>query len=303
MELLTLEELENLEEFVALPIGLGKKIGSLNGLDFYSSEKLQLRFLETMRLNGRLKPVFPVLERLVKKDKITPAFINKNIFRYLSYRFGPRVSTKNIAGMYIPDQKRIIILMDNNTKLGFTNNDFIALLTMHEAVHMAAQENPSGFMSTFRGDLEDYYFEVFKNIFSLKIKKKPKEIKDVVQYIFKKIEMRKKMSSKLFINYFNMLVNTFSKYTNLERDKFEIAVRDWVVCVKLFWTNPMVVYRNSKTFAHVLGPLAHAYKTLWGKVPQENFFVQEIGTPSEIIAVRSEILLDSKTYKVFKLIK
>jgi len=303
MQLLNTYDLEKLEEFMAMPIGM-KKIGNFFGKDIYTSDKLKERFLVSSSVNGRTKPVSNSIRKLVDKEKLIPAFINKDIFSYFKYKWGDRANIHSAAAMYLFKEKKIIILMDNNISYGFANNDFISLLILHEGMHMAASLYPSAFISIFQNDLEDFYFDIFKNIFSLKGDSKPKEIKKIVKYLFNtEMSFNKKVDSKIFVNYFNILTSSLSKYTTLEKDVFNKNVRDWVVCGKLYYSNPMIVYNNARSFMHILNPIARAYKTVWGSAPEGNFFVQEILVPSEIISIRSEIKLDSNIYKAFKLIK
>lgn len=304
MQLYSLDEMgileSQLEEFFTLPIGM-EQVATYKGSKMYTSDKLKSKFLKAMEKNGRAKAITPIMKKMIDNNTFIPAYINKNLFQLLAYRFGPDMHKKHIAGFYSLDYKVIILIIDNNTKWGFTSDDFMALLAIHEGMHMAAYVKKSQFVSIFLNDLADYYYEVFKMILSLK--ERPKEMKDIAKYIFYTIEVgRLKARDAMYTDYFNFLVKTLGKYSTLKKDEFETGVRDWVVCLKIYWTNPMVLYRNARTFAHILRPLGYAYKTLWGKTPDFNFFVQELGVPSEVIAVRSEILLDSKTYKCFRLL-
>ncbi len=304
MQLLNIDEMElfnkRLDEFFTLPSGL-EQVATYKGSKMYTSDKLKSKYIKAMEKNGRTKAITPILQKMMDKGTFIPAYINKNVFKLMAYRFGPDTSRKHIAGFFSLDYKVIILIIDNNTKWGFTSDDFMALLTVHEGMHMAAFTQKAKFISIFLDDLANYYYEVFKEIFSLK--DRPKKMKDIVKYIFYKIEAgRIDNRDKMYVEYFEYLVKNLSKHTSLEKNAFEKLARDWVVCIKLYWSNPMIVYRNRRTFAHILNPIARAYKTVWGKIPPYNFFVQEIGVPSEVIAVRSELVLDSKTYTCFRLL-
>lgn len=314
---------QNINELFVLPIGMEHVI-TLDGEKFYSSNGLRVRFIEAMTKTGRAKPIISVLKNLTLRESIIPCFTTKNLFQLVRSKWKHRKikTAYNIIGFYIHHYKKIVLIMDANIKGGFetgetlkkqdksfidnlkwgvANDDWMAMLVIHEGMHKLALEQPSKFMSIFSSVLSDYYTDLFTRLLSLK--SKPKEMDKVVKYIFYKVEHGHSMRNEVILAYYNFLKDTFRKYSTLNDEQFERVIRDYVVTWKIYSKSPGVLKQNTQKFHHILQPLGQSYKNVFGKSPIGVFHIQEIAFPSEVIAVRSEILLDSKTYRAFSFLK
>jgi len=288
---------QELKELFVLPFGL-KKIATLDGLDLFGSDRLNKSFVKTMSKTGRGKAIASTIESMIAKQQFLPAFVSKNIFALIKRKVFPGGLPKGIMGFYSLRHKVIMLCLDNNIKFGFANDDWMARLTIHEGMHKMASEHSSAFMSFFKKDLEDYYAALFTRLFSLKTR--PKEMDKIVKFIFFKVEQGQKWhDNSVIMSYYKMLQTTLKKYTTLPDEAFEGMVRDYIVTWKVYVKAPYLLFQNIQKYAHILRPIAYAYKDVYGKFVNRNFYIQEIGIPSEVIAIRSEIKGDSLTYKAF----
>lgn len=288
-----------LNELFALPIGM-RHVITLDNQKLYSSDKLKHKFVIALSKTGRGKPIATVVDNMIKKGEFIPAFVSKSLFKLIKNKVFPGGSKTRI-GFYAFKHKLIVICMDPNISWGFASNDWIAKLTIHEGMHKCAIEKSSAFFSIFRNELEDYYSALFQRIFSLK--EQPKEISKIVKFLFFKCEKSNPFSNSTIMSLYKMLQNNLKKYTTLKPEEFENMLRDYIVTWKVYSKNPMILEQNIKKFIHIIRPLAYSYKDVFGKLVTDNFYVQEIMIPSEIIAIRSEIKPDAKTYKAFLLLK
>lgn len=288
-----------LNELFALPIGM-KHVITLDNQKLYSSDKLKHKFVIALSKTGRGKPIAAVVDSMIKKGEFIPAFVSKSLFKLIKNKVFPGDSKKGV-GFYAFKHKLIVICMDQNISWGFASNDWIAKLTIHEGMHKCAIEKSSIFFSIFKDDLENYYSSLFQRIFSLK--EKPKEISKIVKFLFFKCEKSNPYSNTTIMSLYKMLQNNLNKDTTLNPEEFENMLRDYIVTWKIYSRNPNILSQNINKFIHIIRPLAYTYKDVFGKLVTDNFYVQEIMIPSEVIAVRSELKADAKTYKAFSLLK
>lgn len=288
-----------LNELFALPVGM-KHVITLDNQKLYSSDKLKQKFVDTLFKTGRGKPIATIVDNMIRKKEFIPAFVSKSLFKLIKNKVFPG-NIKQSFGFYAPKRKLIVICMDQNISWGFANDDWLAKLTIHEGMHKCAVERSSLFFSTFRSELERYYSAVFQKIFSLE--EEPKEISKIVKFLFYKCEKTNPYSNTTIMSLHKILQTDLKKYTTLKPEEFENLLRDYIVAWKIYSRNPQILSQNIKRFVHVIRPLIYAYKDIFGGLVTENFYIQEIMIPSEVIAIRSEIKPDAKIYKAFSALK
>ena len=130
-----LTEKELLKELFAVPIN-PKLVAVLDDkLKLYSSKILIDKYKMALAKNSNTAPSYKFLDRMIDKQLLTPTYLTKGLFSFSFMKvFGHDM--EGINAFYTPDQNRIFILIDNNTTFGFSSNDWIGRLTIHECMHM-----------------------------------------------------------------------------------------------------------------------------------------------------------------------
>ncbi len=293
----------SLDEVFVVPTGL-KVVARLDGQDLYGSEKLNQTFLKALKKSGRTKDSIDKLNSLVQRGMIVPCFLHKSLIRFIARKvFAPK-SEKAVFAFYEPVKvKKIFILLDNNVNfLTYVSKDLIALVTVHELIHMFAGRKPAMFFNQFKSDLTNYYVNVWQTIFSLDMKKvESKGVEKIIKFLFGKLEKKSQaVSTGDLVQYYKLLDSALSEATTLSKEEFNRQLRDYVIVLKLFLTDFSAFYSVVRKFNHILNPLYGAYKQVFGIKNLNTLAVQELLYPSEIIAICSEHGFRSKVTRAIK---
>lgn len=294
------KHIEELEELFAIPIGLELE-ATVDGLKLYSSQRLKESFLKSLGSSGRVTKYFNQIEKLVLDKKIlVPCYLSKNLYRLFKHKVFGSAEDKSALGFYHTVQKRVFILIDNNTSaVGTAKNDFIASTTIHECVHLYSDRMRSKFISLFKDELERYYISCFSAIFSLN--KKP-DVMPIINFLSKFEYDRSiiKLNNQL-IEYYNLLEKQLKKHTVLKEVEFINRLKGLIVCVKLSLTDFSNFIRMYRYYRIFFESLDRSYKVAFGKRNTVTTPYQELSSASEIISVLSEIYPGHpKIVKMFK---
>jgi len=275
---------QELQEIFAVPTKV-EKIKGFSDIDLYTSDKLKSNYILSMFKTERTKSIVGEIKRLVEKGLIVPCFLTKNILQFAAHRIFSRSESKSVLGFYIPSQKKLFLLIDNNINLfGFASNDWLANLTIHEGMHMFADLKPSKFLSVFKNDLIQFYNNLFTELLNLE-NQNSKSIESIVLFIAK-MEKDLPRSNDTLKKYFDQ-IEKLQEYSTLEHNTFENIVRDYIVSIKLFWTD-FGTFRNiAKSYKHILTPIYNSYYKTFDIHPN-TFAIQELFSISEVISVAAE---------------
>jgi hypothetical protein len=283
---------ETLKEVFALPVGL-KEVAKLDGMSLYGSDKLNEKFLAALSKSGRTKDLVEKFEVLVKKGDIIPCFLGKGVTHFIYWRIFAPLGERSIMGFYDPlVTNKIYLLIDNNANIfGFTSNDALAVLAIHEMCHKFAHDSPSLFLSRFRSQLTDFYSYYWTHLFQLKENSLSNTVVfDQVNNLFKKCEASH-ADKELFTNYKTFakdLVSVIEPMTNLSETEFaDIAVK-YLEIVAIFLKSINDFINVAHKYRQVLAPLYEAYKYGLGAKNLQTVAIQELLYPSEVICVYSE---------------
>lgn len=288
-----------LEELFALPIGLTLE-ATVDGQKIYSSQKLKEAFLKSIGSTGRSSKIYNQIESLVMKKKIlVPCFLSKNMFRFFAHKMFGRAEDKNILGFYHMVQKRVFILIDNNTtSIGTAQNDFIASTTMHECVHLYADRMRGKFNNLFKQELERFYISYFSRVFCLK--RKP-DVTKIVKMISKFEYQRSIQMNKQLMIYYKLLYTELYKHSELSEQDFLKLASKLIISIKLSLISFGEFIGSYRRFLDIYSPLDRAYNDAFGKKNTVTTPYQELSTVSEVICVLSELNpTHPKIKKMFK---
>jgi len=295
------EQLQQVQqEIFALPVNM-KVVASIDGMDLFSNESLQKRYVKAMRKAKRTKPIADKIEELTERETIIPCFLTKNLISLTAFKvFAPR-GVKTIRGFYHSESDKIILLIDNNISWGFASNDFLSLLTLHEGMHMFANQKKMAFLSEFKNDLTRYYNEMYNTMFHLNNAKV--DISPLISFMYKIFEMPMKgLKNKDLITYHDMMIKMFLPHTSLDKETFERFTRDYILLVKIYDKSINSFLNIVKAYPHITTPMYEAYSKAFNAERVQTICIQELIYPSEVICIMSEIR-PQKCYSAFKKLK
>jgi hypothetical protein len=275
-------------------------ISDIMGVKLYTSDKLKKDYIDSIKNSKFGNSIGSPIEKLVKSGEIIPCWLNKRLFSLTIFKLFSSSPTKNIAGYYFGDKKKVYIIIDNNINF-FTHasDDQIAKITIHETLHMMAFKNSKKFYSIFKKNLIEFYDNYFDDVFELDDKQVDTE--EVVDYLIK-LQNRPYHTNADIIEYGNIIKETYIGNSKLKKEEFNGVLFNFLSAVKIIVSNPMSFLRTAKKFDLIIGhPLKLSYKiTFKQSPPNDNIYFQEIITASEIISVASEMKISSDMINAIK---
>lgn len=288
--------MSDINEIFALPINL-KPIPVFGTMRLFTSDSLKKAYIHAISKNKKTSSVVAPISKLIDNGFIIPCFLTKGIISTILFKMFPtdrartdeqffREEMRNVFGFYDSGSKKIYILISNHiNKFGFANNDKLASITVHETIHMVANNKPLKFINYFNNILFDFYHKYFTLVFGLK-GNYDKEIQNIILLLFNKFEKSKTFSNKNIKSYRSLIMD-LKKYSTSE--DFDDIVHDLIVTVTLFAKSTSLFIKNMSRYKHIIDPLNLAYKNTFGGIDDGNIPVQELLFPSEVIAIGSEI--------------
>jgi hypothetical protein len=289
---------QTLQELWALPTKMKPLPYDFYGHKLYSSDKLKLKFFESVLSTPWGKYHAKNFKRLLETNNIVPALMNKGILSFLSKKFLSTDWTKNIQGLYSKELQKVIIFIDNNSNwLGLSSNKTLVKTTLHECMHLSASDNIKGFLKIMQPTLQQYYGSYFSGIFSCKNLKMDKILKTLTP-------MEGRFSPQLQKNYMNALYNETKPKTSLDGQEYEDIFRDIYTITRSFPTSPNLLMRYYSKFYHIFNPFNTAYMKTFKERNSYTSPAQELWSLSEVAAVMVELLpVDKRVSQVLSNIK
>lgn len=286
------------KQMAALP-GVTKKdreIVKFDGVDFYTNEILRQKFIMSLMKHTPTK-THATIEKLVAKKIIIPAFLTKSAFSwYVKNKLDPEQDDKmsGIRGFYIPSKKKIFVLIDAGYKvLGWVPDQYLAGVTLHECMHMAAKKDPQKFIQTNIKPLYDYYSTFLDYIF---ITNKNIDKKDVIKWITYMYGFETRKNGLSSGEYGLLIDNSVRAHTQLE--KKEMINRTIHIIKYAFGTygaSGSKLMNVIREHPNVYKSLMISYIKAFGFRPRTLAY-QELFTPSEVICILATMELGKNRY-------
>jgi len=291
---------ENVQELFAPPIGL-KLVDVVDGMKLYSSAKLFKKFLFAFEKSSRGSDKVDLIDKLMKKGLLIPCFKSKGTLGFLKQKFFGSQDSKAILGMYHLENKRVYVLIDNNSTIfGTSSNDEIVSTTLHECMHLAAGKNMKQFLKVMMPTLRKYYSELFTEIFSLK---SVPNIDEIIYHIASYESAETVNTNKKLTQYYNMLYDTFKPQTKLEETPFRLQLQNYIVSMKIFFVSFPSFVRSYRKWQSIFIELNHAYTKTFGKRNTYTSPFQELVSVSEVACVMAEMISkDSRVKSILKIV-
>jgi hypothetical protein len=292
---------EKIQEFFAPPVGL-KLVDVVDGMKLYSSAKLMKNFLLAFKKSSRGSDKVKIIEKLMKKGLIVPCFRSKGVFNFLKYKMFGSQDSKSILGMYHIENKRVYILIDNNSTIfGTSSNDEMVSTTLHESMHLAAGRNMKGFLKVMMPTLRKYYGEAFSLIFSLK---SIPNLDKIIHHLSLYESSKNQNVNKQLSEYYHLLYDTFKSSTKLEERDFRLKLQNYIVAMKIFFVSFSSFVRSYRKWQSIFIELNHAYEKTFGKRNTYTSPFQELVSVSEVACVMAEMRSkDSRVSSILKILR
>lgn len=303
---------QNLNEFLSIPTGL-ELIADIDDLQLYSSDSLKEKFIKELSENKISKNSSDLLSKLVYGEKLFPCWTQKSFLGNLFFKV---FAHENILGLYVPSFNKIFIVMNANiNSFGFSDNDMLAKVSIHECCHMSAANSKSNFLKLWEDELTTYYTSFFKILFQIVdpelLKKLPAIAKAFYTDIYNSFEHstnfqnssgKAKLWSKIFSKYSPELISNSKR----SAEELNSIVDILNLFARAFFENINYLIQNYQKFKVIWIPLFLSYKSL--KIPTipQTMPCQELFYPSEVICVLSShptAINQSKLKQTLSLIK
>jgi hypothetical protein len=306
--MLSNEEIQEIilqETLTLLPRKDLKLSTSIDKIDLYTSEKLKEKFKQLISNQKILQPGIDDINKLIDKDLIVPVLASKSILQILAKKiFTPKskldtMSSERTIGFYSAMEKKIFMLLDNNTSyIFFTQDDQIASTLLHELQHFSSDILPKEFLSTHKESLQLYFQELIRLVFNVKITKQ--DSFSLVSWIYYNVERTKAYGTGILIKYATYLEKLLLKYLkpndpNLER--ISSFLSSLHLYLSSFTSFVMALKSGNRNVISTVVSLQNSYKKLGINTP-ESLCIQELWAPSEIICVESQQNTSSKHFKL-----
>jgi len=291
---------KNLDEIIALPIGL-KPLARLDGKLIYGSEKLNSNFLKAISKSKRTSPLLAKFSSMIDSKKLIICFKSKTLPGFIQWKVFAPSGEQKVLGFYDPPSEKIFIFISANLNIfAYVSNNFLSKLLIHESIHMFADEKRGSFISLFKSDLINYYKHLWSNYFKMnKNDVKDENILNVVNFIFKNFELKSPTGSSLK-EYFTIIFKEFFQYTTISKDEFAQLVNDYILFARIFIMDMQKFISSITKYKHVFDSIYLAYKEAFGLTNLTTLCVQELLYPSEVIAIMSEDIGNSRINTAIK---
>ena len=295
----------NMNEFFALPVGNSEVKNSL-GLSLYTNPNLKNKYIEIVYNSSKTKKIAKYIENMVDKEKITPVWLNKNIMTTLVYKvFGPNEKErikKDAYAFYSSSDHKIFIFIDNAMSFGFTDNQLLTDLTVHETMHMGAGELKSRYLKLFEDELDLYYDNLFRKYFAIPVNVKI-DTKLIMEWIFKNFESNASISGSVIYKYRDFLHKNIKDLSSLDAKTLDEKIKNYILSIYLALSGRISdIIKNAK-FNEVSLSVRQAYSDAFKiNPPTNNFYIQELYACSEVISMLSESKTTNAMYSLFKIL-
>jgi len=278
---------DQLTEVFVPPVGL-RPVAKIDGNPLFGSNLLNTQYLKAIDKCGRTKAAYSKFENLLEKRKIIPCFLTRGFGGFVAWKIFAPVSGQSILGFYDKGHGKVYILMSNNANVfSFVGNNFLGKLTIHELMHMFANEKKALFLTMFKTELISYYKHLWQRIFSIN-EIPDKTAEKIVRFIFLEIENSKVFSNSSIMKYNALLNKELRPLSTINEDKFSNMLTDYMVLIKIFTTSIDKFFQSRGKYKHIIAPMYHAYNDAFSMRNLTTICIQELIYPSEVICIASE---------------
>lgn len=276
--------MENLTELKAIPKNATPRV-QIGGTTFYGSRELDQQFIEAVRKEPIVNPVWKKIAELINNGVVNPCYLSSGIFSFLVNKIFSPHDESGTLGFFSPKTKKIYIIVDNWASLwGNAPDEGITRTLIHECTHLFANVKPKEFLALNKEDLGKFYGEFLTRYFRVD-KYNKDDMQDLATFIFYEYEMTMKDTID-FKEYWNRLEKLFMKRSNFNSNDFDYHVRVYFTMIKFLFTNISALRQYYlTTFREMYVSMYRGYTAALNIKPNGTLIVQELVFPSEVMCV------------------
>jgi hypothetical protein len=285
---------KNLSEIFSAPTGELDLVGSLVGVRLYTSNNLKRKYLIAMGKTSKTMPILKTIKSLMDRKILTPIYSTDKLLK--SLRKKQPIQIRGFAGL-VTGEKDIYIFVETDANIfGFTSNDDLASVTIHELIHFFSDFHAREFFNVFKDDLKKYYNFYFSKLLSCNESKiNNKNLNDLVEFIHFKLEPNPfALSNQTLKKYYDMISETYRESSTLDEDVFNAKLTQLIVLIKVIQKlvqagSTEYISRAVVAYKEIASPLYTAYRYSTGidVLKSKILCFQELWSTSEVIAVPS----------------
>jgi hypothetical protein len=299
---------DELNEFSTIPIGNLEVAGEYYGSKVYTSQSLKSKFLQSLAESSKGGPVVKTVKDLIERKIVVPAYKTKSVFRSI-LKLNP-INLQGIGGLTDYGKTKVFVFIETQANIfTFVSSNAIAIVTVHELVHLLSHLNKKYFISTFMEEFIKFYGYYFSKVFSCRIDEfNQKDLKDLITYIYSIEHLSQIVGTKLYKEY-------KQKVEKLTKDKTSMNEMMYNKYIDSYFTAVFTIFKAESNnafhmvpqiveyFAHIYRPLYWAYKNVFAAdlFKERQLAFQELYAPSEVICTLT--LVKSIPPKVYTALK
>jgi len=280
----------DLNEFSTIPKGHLEVAGEYYGSKVYTSNSLKQKFLQSLAESSKGGPVVKTVKDLVERKIVIPAYKTKSIFRSI-LKLNP-INLQGIGGLTDYEKTKVYVFIETQANVfTFVSSNSIAIVTVHELVHLLSHLDKNFFIKTFMEEFIQFYEYYYSKVFSCRIDEfNKKDLTELIKYIYSIEHMASWNGMKLYTDYKNKLEKLVKDKTSMNEAMYNKVRNDYFTGIfsifKAESSNAFHVVPNIVAhFPHIYRPLYWAYKQIFAAdlFAERQLAFQELYAPSEII--------------------
>lgn len=276
------------EFWVKTPLTSNIEINTAAG-PLYTNDVLIKRFhdmiSESRYFKGKL--MAPILS-MIANNIIVPVYRNKGIvdkLKHMVKNYPPNHirGDKNVMAFYSKLDEKVFIFVESLANfLGFSKDELMTRILIHELMHMYANQSDAYPMVKYLW-IKFYSHLIMELAGITDLDIKPKTIEPFVKHLYYNVE--RKMQFKSLGNDF--WKNSAYKILNIKDKKFELIEYVQSEIIDKFFMKGRPLKLDSR-FIRFYKAVVRAYDAVDIYVPDGVFLVQELWAPSEVLAIYAE---------------
>ena len=295
-----------IEIFELAPFGL-EKYAKIGKHVIYSNQKIIDKVKEQVEDDSEMRSISSIVSRGLDNRRILIGFVRspleilwrdlKSLLTYIDFFGIFRGGEVETVAFFSPADRRVVILLGPSVNIfGMEMRSIIPKIT-HELCHYTANQDENTFLSTTMRDLLLPFYRSLFSIVAPKTRDIPEEkltdtIRRIVVLNERDVSNLKQTMSRTYLRWFNYLENVY-------KENEAKSIVNFLLLPYMKFIVGQLDKKFNKFAFDSLSQYYRAYHKAFGlNVLRITVPGQEFRLPSEVVAVHSELKLDTKIIKL-----
>jgi len=259
-----------------------ENVGNIDGMTVYSSPYVKEQFKKVYKTNNYNMDLYPEIVSLIDRNILIPTYTtNSLIMHFLKKVVGSR---EDYAGVYIHEQHRMFVLINDNIGLSeLKDENEIIQTTIHEIQHYSAAVLKKSYFTFNKSTFAKFYSTFIGEYIDAKVSSA--DALTFAKFIYAKFEMNWKLDD-FYKDYITPVRKMFAKYGKTEDQKILIHNFPVINIIRMWDPDSFIdgIYSRDPSIIKWWKAIIYAYK-ISGLKNWNSFFGQEVIFPSEVTAM------------------